>query len=68
MSDFDQSQFPSATRAHWKVLLREINLEKSGHLLARRLSEPDLKDFQGVRIRNDNSLLTFGSLFVLGRV
>ena len=58
--DYDRQQFPEATRAHWKVLLREINLKRAGH--ARNLAAaPDLKDFSGVRIEKDNSLVTFGS-------
>lgn len=64
MSDFDhdREQFPEATRAHWKVLLREINLKRAGHVSARKLAAaPDLKDFSGVRIARDKSFVTFGS-------
>ena len=68
MSDFEQNQFPSATRAHWKVLLREINLEKNGHFLARRLSEPDLTGFKGIRIQDEKSLVTFGLLVGIRRM
>ena len=75
MGDYNENKFPSANRAHWKVLLREIkreiNLRQNEHSLGRRLNEgrrlknePNTKSFLGVRITNDKSLVSFGS-FVL---
>ena len=76
MGDYSENKFPSANRVHWKVLLREIkreiNLRQNEHSLGRRLknegrrlkNEPDTKNFLGVRITNDKSLVSFGS-FVL---
>merc|ERR1719183_2243839 len=60
--DFDKELFPQASKAHWKVLLHEIKqTKKSGFSPARRLkAEIDTKNFQGVRIVKDNSIVTFG--------
>ena len=72
MADFDQSHFPSATRAHWKVLLSKINQENSyknsEDSVARRLSEDDLADFVGVRIQKEKAFVTFGRLLILRRL
>merc|ERR1712124_76218 len=37
----DKLHFPRATLEHWEILLREINLRKSGHFLGRRLNDLD---------------------------
>ena len=67
MSDFDENKFPSATTAHWKVLLREIKMEQAGHV-GRQLKAAaalDTKGFVGVRISNDKSFVTLGLYFLL---
>ena len=62
MSDFekDREQFPDATSAHWKLLLREINLKRAGHISRRKLAKMSTKDFVGLDLKKDKSIITFG--------
>ena len=62
MSDFDEKKFPSAMKAHWKVLIDEIAKVKTEHARRRLKSKPDTSGFKGVRIKSDDSLISLGSV------
>ena len=72
MSDFekDRNQFPEATVAHWKVLLREINSMRTGEVSdaqlalgfsGRKLAAIKKDEFIGLRIKNDKSIVALGA-------
>ena len=63
MSDFDEKKFPSAMKAHWKVLIDEIeNLKTEDARRRLKSTKPDTSGFKGVRIKSDDSLISLGSV------
>lgn len=65
VSDFNKATYPDATSVQWKVLLQEVAQHSVEHLeverQARRLQKQvNTKNFIGVRVKEENSLIALG--------